>query len=209
MTPQKARLSREDTFPTPIWKHSVKGAETLNPALREEIFLERSRDERGMSVSNVSGWHSSDKLHQRPVFRQLFANLNDSIGAIVNELAWDLKQVTPAVISCWAMVSPKNAYSSFHHHPNSVLSGVYYVQTPENCGDLYFHDPRAGGQILLPPVRKSTPWTTGKIRLKPQAGLCVIFPSWFWHGVEPNLSDEIRISISFNIGVRHHATDPN
>lgn len=51
--------------------------------------------------------------------------------AIVQELEWDLTQVAPRVISCWAMINPQHAHNAFLHHPNSVLSCVYYVQTPE------------------------------------------------------------------------------
>jgi Putative 2OG-Fe(II) oxygenase len=28
-----------------------------------------------------------------------------------------------------------------------------------------------------------------------------IFPSWLMHGVEPNMSDRDRVSVSFNIGM--------
>jgi hypothetical protein len=29
----------------------------------------------------------------------------------------------------------------------------------------------------------------------------LLFPSWLDHGVEPNLSDEERVCLSFNLGV--------
>jgi len=32
----------------------------------------------------------------------------------------------------------------------------------------------------------------------PKAGTIVMFPSWLWHEVKPNESQDIRISISFN-----------
>ncbi len=54
--------------------------------------------------------------------------------------------------------------------------------------------------MLLPPYSQMTPWTVGKITYKPTEGLFIIFPSWLWHGVEPNQSEESRISLSFNIG---------
>jgi ectoine hydroxylase-related dioxygenase (phytanoyl-CoA dioxygenase family) len=31
----------------------------------------------------------------------------------------------------------------------------------------------------------------------------IIFPSWLNHGVEPNLSDEERVCISFNISMTY------
>ena len=34
--------------------------------------------------------------------------------------------------------------------------------------------------------------------LEPVPGRILIFPAWVWHGVEPNESNDIRISVSFN-----------
>jgi Putative 2OG-Fe(II) oxygenase len=36
---------------------------------------------------------------------------------------------------------------------------------------------------------------------KPHAGTMLLFPSWLLHGVEMNMSEELRISLSFNIGM--------
>jgi uncharacterized protein (TIGR02466 family) len=194
-------FSRNDVFPTPIWQIEMENAPVFNQNLLTVIETERAQDSKGVQASNVLGWHSQDNLHKNEKIQRLLGVISQSILAIVNELEWDLDQIKPVINHCWAMVMPKYAFSSLHHHPNAVLSGVYYVKVPEHSGDLYFHDPRAGSQILLPPLRKQTVWTLGKVRFKPKEGMLVIFPSWFWHGVEPNLSEECRISISFNIGV--------
>ncbi len=41
-----------------------------------------------------------------------------------------------------------------------------------------------------------------KIEYQPVAGTVLIFPSWLYHGVQPNLDDVSRVCISFNIGTR-------
>ena len=33
---------------------------------------------------------------------------------------------------------------------------------------------------------------------EPLEGRIIMFPSWLWHCVEPNESNDIRISVSFN-----------
>ena len=63
------------------------------------------------------------------------------------------------------------------------MSWVYYVSTPERCGELVFHL-----HDLLPP---------GVI--KPVEGMLVMFPSYLDHKVTKNLSRDIRISISGNL----------
>ena len=37
-----------------------------------------------------------------------------------------------------------------------------------------------------------------EVHLEPKEGRIIMFPAWLWHGVEPNESNDIRISVSFN-----------
>ena len=54
--------------------------------------------------------------------------------------------------------------------------------------------------MLMPNRIKQTPpidlWR--EIRVKPIEGRIIMFPAWLWHSVEPNKSNDIRISVSFN-----------
>ena len=34
--------------------------------------------------------------------------------------------------------------------------------------------------------------------IEPVVGRIIMFPAWLWHSVEPNKSNELRISVSFN-----------
>jgi uncharacterized protein (TIGR02466 family) len=37
-----------------------------------------------------------------------------------------------------------------------------------------------------------------EVHLDNSEGRLIMFPAWLWHGVEPNQSNNIRISVSFN-----------
>ena len=47
-------------------------------------------------------------------------------------------------------------------------------------------------EVKLPPEL----WR--EVQYEPVAGRCIMFPSWLWHEVKPNQSNDIRISVSFN-----------
>jgi uncharacterized protein (TIGR02466 family) len=190
---------RQDWFPTPIWHFQHENAEKLNKILRQAISEAQNSDPQGLSISNVLGWHSTDDLHQKSECAEFVIMVNNALAEVTQELAWDLQQVKPTITNCWAIVNPKNAFNVLHQHANSILSGVYYLDVPEDSGNLYFHDPRHSGQMLVPPYQQITPWTLGKLIYKPISGMLVIFPSWVWHGVEVNLSEQNRISLSFNV----------
>jgi uncharacterized protein (TIGR02466 family) len=61
-----------------------------------------------------------------------------------------------------------------------------------------FYDPRNARTFYKPLVSEFTAYTADAVAHGAEAGLLLIFPSWLPHGVEPNMSDEDRISISFN-----------
>jgi len=85
-------------------------------------------------------------------------------------------------------------------HANSLFSGVYYVKAPKNSGSLICNDPRPGVQLNMPVKKESQPpkhlWRD--VHLEPIEGRILMFPSYIWHSVDPNQSNDIRISVSFN-----------
>jgi uncharacterized protein (TIGR02466 family) len=192
--------SRNDWFPTPIW-HFVIDNPTMNYNLLADVQLEQQRDREGEKWSNVLGWHSVNNLHQRESFGEFNKIILLNVLEIASFLRWDLQKFSLEITTCWAIINGKMAYNSVHNHPNSILSGVYYLQVPANCGGIYFSDPRPASQMLIPPVAEFNLWTFPKVSYKPHAGTMLIFPSWLLHGVEMNMSEELRISLSFNIGM--------
>ena len=193
--------SRKDWFPTPIWHFNLDDRQQLNNKLSQEITTEQQHDRQGQKRSNVLGWHSATDLHQRESFAEFTNIIDEKVLEVATCLHWDLAKISLEIESCWAIVNGKLASNSVHNHPNSILSGVYYLQTPEHCGVISFCDPRPSAQVLVPPIVEFSPWTLPKISYKPQVGTMLIFPSWLLHGVEMNLSEELRISLSFNIGM--------
>ncbi|HEY9908273.1 MAG TPA: TIGR02466 family protein, partial [Thermosynechococcaceae cyanobacterium] len=105
-------------------------------------------------------------------------------------------KIAPA--NCWANISPKYASNKIHDHANCLLSGVFYIKTPKDCGNIMFYDPRSAKTFYKPSVTNFTAYTADAIAHAAEAGILLIFPSWLKHGVEPNLSEDDRVSISFN-----------
>jgi uncharacterized protein (TIGR02466 family) len=195
-------ISRNDWFPTPVWNSVIDNYQQLNAPLLQEIAAEQQRHQQGEKWSNVLGWHSVNNLHQRESLGELNKIILQNVLGIAKFLRWDLQQFSLEITTCWAIVNGKMAYNSVHNHPNSILSGVYYLQAPENCGGIYFSDPRPASQMLIPPMEEFNLWTYPKVSYKPHEGTMLLFPSWLLHGVEMNMSEELRVSLSFNIGMK-------
>ncbi len=194
-------LERETWFSTRIWYVDFDKAVSLNKRLLRAIRDWQKEDPEGITKTNLIGWHSQDDLHRREEFRDLIDHMYlaaSDVGASL-KLREDQELVLD---NAWVNVSPKYASNRMHVHARDHLSGVYYVQTPENCGNISFRDPRPQVEMWDFPYGEINEMSTREVSYPPTAGRMLLFPSWLAHEVRPNMSDEDRISIAFNFFYR-------
>lgn len=178
--------NKHDIFPVPIWGY-VMNSEKYHAYDYISTILKMREQTSTVVKSNQGGWQSQDTLHEVPVFREFLNIINATCNRAVLELNPD--SPTLRVTEMWANVNTTGSYN--HHHTHSgVLSGVFYLQVPENSGRLMLVNPsiRSDGHFIRVPNYSVTPTNLA----------CILFPSWLEHYVEPNRSDKERISISFN-----------
>jgi uncharacterized protein (TIGR02466 family) len=183
-------------FPTMIYIKDFPDSEKLNKYLEDHI-MRWSQNDKGVSKTNAGGWHSETDMNTReeydPLTRELF-NMQEEIYQKEN------LNRKPVCGNMWANVNYPKCYNRPHLHPNSLFSGVYYVTAPKNSGNLMLYDPRPGVQMTMPNRKKGkvSPEFWREVHYEPKAGRCIMFPSWLWHEVKPNESNDTRISVSFN-----------
>jgi uncharacterized protein (TIGR02466 family) len=101
--------------------------------------------------------------------------------------------------SLWINILPTGGIHPSHLHPHSVISGTTYVTMPKGTSAIKFEDPRLA-MMMAAPLRKAH--TRDELRnfiyLTPEDGEVLLWESWLRHEVPLNLTDEERISISFN-----------
>jgi len=198
---EKGSLLCESWFPTRIYYVDHPEAESTNKKLIKTISKWHEKDLQGISRSNHGGWHSRDDMHKRKEFNYIRDWITHNIGLVAHDMGVPTG-MDVVLDNMWANVNPKYCYNTVHTHPRGMWSGVYYVQTPENCGNIKFIDPRMGNNANPVPVdkdkyaEKKHSWN--EVRYKPIEGRLIIFPSFLLHEVEQNLSDSPRVSISFN-----------
>ena len=183
----------EGFFPTLIYANDVE----LDNKLFEKEIIEWSKKDEGVQKTNVGGWHSKTNMHEIPVFKPLVDELFKMQFEIF-KLEWLDRQ--PKIGNMWANINYKDGYNRPHIHPNSLFSGVYYIKAEPECGKIIFNDPRPGIQTTMPSRIKGQPPTHlwRETHIEPKVGRIIMFPAWLWHSVEPNESNDIRISVSFN-----------
>ena len=183
----------EGFFPTLIYAKDVN----LDNRTFEKEIIEWSKKDKGVKKTNVNGWHSETNMHELPQFKPLIDELYKMQFDMFKEEWLDRK---PRLGNMWANINYQGGYNRPHVHPNSLFSGVYYIKASNGCGNLVCNDPRPGIQTVMPSRKNGQPpkhlWR--EVHLEPREGRIIMFPAWLWHCVEPNESNDIRISVSFN-----------
>lgn len=189
--------SRELLFPVPLFAFDLAGSAKLNAALQPEIAARRAR-EAGASRSNRGGWHSAPDWFDRT--EPAHCELADHIRTALREATANVVSASAAVdlhfdLVGWANVATRGDHHSPHDHPGAFWSGVYYVACEPDSGDIEFLSGRGcdpNGPLL------SVPMTWDFFRVKPKAGLLLLFPGHLKHWVAPNGSETPRMSMAFN-----------
>ena len=188
-------MHRELHFPTPIYIADIKHP-TLNQELERDIIAWSNKDN-GVIRTNVQGWHSTTNMHERPEYKKLVDMLYACQKTVYEQEYYESE---PVLGNMWANINPPGGSNRAHQHPNSLWSGVYWIKTPKNCGHLKIDDQRSAAAMVRPKQKEGQLPSRlyRETHYEPIAGRCIMFPSWLMHCVDPNKSNDIRISVSFN-----------
>lgn len=195
-------------FATPVMQTVWPEAATYKDVMKRRI-LEKVGEDTGMQVSNMGGWHSTDDflkwggedIHafSQWIVQCIFNLYNSYHGGHFQELLNSSGTQVKFRINAWVNVNGQGNANALHNHAGSHWSGCYYLETPEDCGNFAILDPRMGVNMLDTRNALLDIFSGTMQKVQPREGLTVIFPSWLYHWVEPNLSSEDRISIAFNV----------
>ena len=134
-----------------------------------------------------------------PIFSDLVESLDNHVSHFCQDLEFDLDKKTLKLDSLWINILPMGGVHTSHIHPNSVISGTTYVSMPTGVSSIKFEDPRLPMMMAAP---KRKPKIRNELRnfiyISPEVGDVLLWESWLRHEVPMNMSEDERISISFN-----------
>jgi len=195
-------------FPTLLYQGQLPPAQArqLNRHLTVDIETLEGIDKPGRDWSRenylggYSSYNSEYRLHRTsPNFGDLERFLRPHVQRFIKGLNWDMTARKLEMTTCWANSMGRGTHHTMHIHPQSVISGVYYVNAPKGSSPLKVEDPRLGLFMASPPRKRTAPVTQQNyIRYAPKPGQFLLFESWLRHEVPPHQSDQPRLSVSFN-----------
>jgi uncharacterized protein (TIGR02466 family) len=149
--------------------------------------------------SGYTSYASLNDLPRRdPAFAELAKLLVRHAVSFADECAFDLQR-KPRLDSLWANLLKSGGHHSGHIHPQSIISGTFYVEVPSGSGAIRFEDPRLPLMMSAPQRSKDAPEELQSfVSFQPRPGLLLMWESWLRHEVLPGTGRGERLSISFN-----------
>ena len=167
----------------------------------EESFIknQETRDNSGNLTSVNNHLFDSAEIAEIARFCE------ESVQEYFKEVYAPKYDVKPYITQSWANYTKKGQWHHKHEHPNSFISGVFYVQAQKDIDKIFFY--KNGYQQIKLPSDNYNLYNSDSWWLGVETGKLILFPSHLTHMVQTVETDETRISISFNTFLKGYIGD--
>ena len=178
----------ENLFPTPVGRLDLD-----KPFTKKEMQfindLERLPNEGNETSSN----HYIFKCIE---LKRISEFVEKSVNEYFKKVYAPKKNVRLYITQSWSNYTSVGRFHHKHKHPNSIVSGVLYVNASEELDKIYFYSDKE--PMLDITTDNWNLWNSMSWWLPVATNNLILFPSTLTHKVEPVINIKERVSISFN-----------
>jgi uncharacterized protein (TIGR02466 family) len=192
-------------FVTPLYRAKIESAKNCDALVNvcNVLSVDDAAGQRWSQKHHYLGYTSYASLNDLPMrfpeIAALVKKLDKHVAQFAKRLDFDLSGKKLLLDALWVNILEPGGVHTGHIHPHSVVSGTFYVALPDADQALKFEDPRLAMMMASPPRKKTAAQELQPfIYIKPNVGDVLLWESWLRHEVVQNLSDDLRMSISFN-----------
>jgi len=181
-------------FPTPIYISKLD--RELNK--KELSFIDKTKLDVFKNEGNTT---SNDNyiLNNEP-FKKLKQELDLRIQDYFDKIVSPANHITPYITQSWLNYTETSQFHHKHSHPNSIISGVFYINCHKEHDKIKFFNDRY--QTIKPEVKDWNIWNSESWWFSVKTGDIILFPSSLIHMVETKEGDNTRISLAFNVFIK-------
>ena len=181
-------------FPTPIYISKLDRKLTST----ELSFINKIK----LDVVNNEGNKASKNnyiLNEKP-FANIKKELDLRVQDYFDKVISPANNITPYITQSWLNYTETNQFHHKHAHPNSLVSGVFYINCHEEHDKIKFFNDKY--QTIKTEVKDWNIWNSDSWWFPVKTGDVILFPSSLTHMVETKQGDNTRISLAFNVFIK-------
>jgi len=181
-------------FPTPIYMSKLD--RILTPL--ELKFVDKHKKDFYKNDGNITS-NNNYILNEKP-----FTNIKKELDKRVQDYFYKVispsNNITPYITQSWLNYTETNQYHHKHAHPNSLVSGVFYINCHEELDKIKLFNDKYSTIKLE--VKDWNMWNSESWWFPVKTGDIILFPSSLIHMVETKEGDNTRISLAFNVFIK-------
>jgi len=181
-------------FPTPIYISKVDRKLTS----LELKFVDKSKKDFYKNDGNITS-NNNYILNEKP-FTNIKKELDLRVQDYFDKVISPANNITPYITQSWLNYTETNQYHHKHAHPNSLVSGVFYINCHEEHDKIKFFNDNY--QTIKLQIKDYNIWNSESWWFPVKTGDVILFPSSLTHMVETKQGDNTRISLAFNVFIK-------
>jgi len=182
-------------FPIPVYISKIN--RELTPI--ELKFIDKNKNNFHKNEGNITSL--DNYILNKKEFKNLKKEFYLRIKDYFNKIIVTNNNITPYITQSWLNYTETNQYHHKHEHPNSLVSGVFYINCNEKFDKITFYKKDSYSTIKLE-IKKFNLWNSTSWWFPVKTGDIILFPSYLTHAVETKQGDNTRTSLAFNVFIK-------
>ena len=187
-------------FPEPLYFSKLERVLT-----KEELKIFNEHKKRTHKNTGNSRTNDSYVLEHKAL-KNLKKDLNQKIINYFNGIICGGNAITPYITQSWINYTKENQFHHRHTHPNSLVSGIFYISANKKVDSVTFYRGYAKLQDLDSRIKlditKYNIFNSASCTFPVETGNILLFRSSLEHAVDKKKGNNIRSSLSFNIFIK-------
>jgi len=188
-------MSVECLFPEPLYFSKLERVLTKKEL---KIFNEHKKK----TKKNAGNSRTNDNyVLEHKALKNLKKDLNQKIINYFNGVVCCGNTITPYITQSWINYTKENQFHHRHAHPNSFVSGIFYISADKKVDSVTFYKGYLDHKIKLD-ITKYNIFSSSSCTFPVETGNILLFRSSLEHAVDKKKGNNIRSSLSFNIFIK-------
>ena len=134
-------------FSVPLIKMNIGEMDQMSMAWIRGLDYPSQRTGTDHSDDDLPMMNRGMKILDRPQLKDLKYKIQNAINYFVGDVLGIVQNFQ--ITTSWVNKTDKSEYIDKHSHPNSIISGVYYVSTTPKCAPIIFSKPHLYSNITF------------------------------------------------------------
>lgn len=182
-------------FPLPVYLTNLN----RNFSKSELAFFKKNRKTTYRNEGNTTS--NDNYVLYKPPLKKLKQQLDHHIISFFEKVYSPRDPITPYITQSWINYTDEKEHHHAHEHPNSLVSGVLYLDADINFDGIKFYKKDRYATLKFTSKEYNT-FNSDTWSFPVETGDLILFPSFLTHGVTIKKGKNTRMSLAFNVFIR-------